>query len=287
MWDAGIDYLRLTYAATGEELDNVAGRYADAVRWVLQRAGDPSTPTGWAALGYAGAQNGPASWGTRPDGAILQVSGTLAHELFLCDLPRTNVPRMDIQVTTWGEISPEAIPGRVAKQSDAARQGANGRPWKITFIDGYGAGDTVYLGSRTSDTYVRVYDKGAEKGDTMYAGSVRYEIELKNEVACAAYSSLLQQEATIDRAIAAMVGGYLSHRGVALPHWIQVAGTAVPSRPRHTYAAERTLEWLSKGVRPSIVRLLKAGYSYEMLHRILFGKPHSRELDELPGDVIR
>lgn len=64
---------------------------------------------------------------------------------------------------------------------------------KCQAIEGYKAdgtktGETVYIGSRTSDTFLRVYDKGAEqKSDELWT---RIELELKKGQARAAQSKI-------------------------------------------------------------------------------------------------
>jgi hypothetical protein len=80
------------------------------------------------------------------------------------------VTRLDIQITlempNWWDV--RAV-------TDSLRGGVwPNRIRKITSIDGNGE-DTVYIGSRTSDKFIRVYVKGSEW--------LRFEIELKGDAA--------------------------------------------------------------------------------------------------------
>lgn len=43
--------------------------------------------------------------------------------------------------------------------------------------------ETLYLGKRVSDRFGRIYDKFAESGLRCYQGCLRYELELKNDIA--------------------------------------------------------------------------------------------------------
>lgn len=286
MWDAGADYLRLTYVARGEEAYRMGERYRGAVGVLAKLAADDSPPKAWTWMGYEGTQVGTAAWGLGEQGCIFQVSGPLAHNALLLDLPRTGVPRLDLQVTTWGEPSPQDIPRHVSRETLSAREGARGRPWKIALIDGFGSGDTCYIGSRTSDCFIRVYDKGAETASEDYAGSVRYEVELKGAEAVRTYARLVQDAPEARSSAAGLVRGILASRGVSLPDWIQIRGEARNLAVRAIPSADRSCAWLQSQVSPTVRRLMQEGVSYELLHRILFGRPHSHDVDDLPGGVI-
>jgi len=285
-WDAGADYIRMTYTGGGEDAYRVAERYRAAVVELAAKADPTARPEEWAWLGYKGTKVSTASWGLGEQGALLQVSGALSHDAVLLDLPRTGVPRLDLQVTTWNEPSASDIPRRVSRETLAARTGARGRPWKIALIDGFGEGDTCYIGSRQSACFIRVYDKAKESADEAYAGAVRYEAEFKGREAEAAYAEMVQAGPAACSCAAGIVRGVLAHRGASLPEWVQVPSKARHLAIRETPSVDRSCAWLQGQVSPTVRRLMDEGVSYELLHRILFGKPHSQEICQFAENVL-
>lgn len=91
-----------------------------------------------------------------------------------------NVTRLDLAIDVFeGETTPYQTflyrrSGRMKTRASSAR-----------FIRGMSAeklsGDTLYIGSRQSERYIRIYDKAAENG--MSADWVRVELELKGRTA--------------------------------------------------------------------------------------------------------
>jgi len=255
-------------------------RYCAAAQEVAREYSEaPPAPAPWGIQGYKGTCWGKASAGLRDDGAILQVSGSWASAARLLELPYTGVPRLDIQATVWGCPQPAMVPGDVAAASVAARAGRKGKPWKVVHLNGHGAGDTAYLGSRNSEMFVRVYDKGAEsEGEAGYEGSVRYEAELSGGTAQEAFTALARVGAD-ENACADRVQSYLLARGVSLPVWVSRETLQRRIVAKEASNADATLAWLASAVRPSIRRLIDEGLTYELLHRILFGLPSDKGLE--------
>ena len=281
-WTAGFDYLRLTYTADAGEVDDVYARYIRAAQEVAYNYSEEApTPKAWSFQGYEGTHWGEASAGRREDGCILQVSGSWASAVRLLELPHTGVPRLDIQATVWGYPQPALVPGEAAAASVIAREGANGRPWRVAHICGFGNGDTCYIGSRQSDVFARIYDKGAQdESNEDYAGAVRYEVELKGRTASAAFAALARAGGD-EVACADWVQSYLLARGLSLPEWVSVETVRRRAVEKAASSTDETLAWLANGVRPTVRRLLDAGLTYELLHRILFGQPAESGLDWL------
>lgn len=120
---------------------------------------------------------------------LVKASGSAAHDLAVslanCLLWESfTATRIDFQVTAPGDLD-----GLSVRDSIARIQAANhrGRPAKITTI--LGKTDTVYIGSRSSDRLVRIYQKlgdGAEIPD-----AVRFEVELKGDLAKIALADIM------------------------------------------------------------------------------------------------
>ena len=117
----------------------------------------------------------------RGNRAIIQASGSMAARYWqsiaaLAD----NVSRVDIEVDCelWEPDPdlPNAYYDYVERHSVKAR--------KYTLIDATIGGKTLYVGSRSSDQFGRVYDKSAQSRNGKPPGSTwRYEIEFKSKLA--------------------------------------------------------------------------------------------------------
>jgi len=131
-----------------------------------------------------------------------------------------------------------------------------------------GAGGTLYVGSRSSERFGRLYDKGAQlkylqrtdQGipDRLYW---RYEVEYKRSCAMAAVHAL----ATTDRegklkTILGNVYEFFVKAGVPIPSMdIDRAGYPLVKYAAIERSTDRTLQWLETQVSPALVRLWKAG----------------------------
>lgn len=270
MWDAGVDYVRLTCARGRSPHNDDFDRYENAARSVAALAINAPPACAWGLQGYRGFQVASVCWGERDDGCILQVSGGLADEVPFYGPHWTGVPRLDMQVTVWGLENHASVPRAAADLSEHHRGASIGRPWRITYIDGRGAGDTVYLGSRQSEVFVRIYDKAAETGDEEYATAVRFEVELKGEEAARVYSALPAGFEAHRAYCAGVVRGRLLARGLDLPDWVQVSSLARGKTTRTSPTTASRIEWLRKQCVPTIRRLEEAGLTRAQLDGILF-----------------
>lgn len=260
-WSAGVDWLTMTWKDDSDE---------GAYRFIRNVCGDAAHETSegsvtWepaVVLGYRGSRAGSTFHGRlQGQGCMLVASGAAAHWIAAVGrLEADNVPRIDVQATVWASRDVGHMPGEVAKRSVAARLGAMGRPWKVRLQNGFGEGDTAYLGSRQSDLYCRCYDKGRESGEAQYKQALRYEIECKGQWASRAYANLLERGCSRP-ACFSIVAGAFDRRGVVLP---AIRPTDAPFelvREDVADRTERTLNWYRDQVAPSVGRLLTEGVS--------------------------
>jgi len=174
---AYIDYLRL-----GTWNDQAYLRLVSKIR-PLDKGWRPAK---W--LQYAGQKSDHMFYGVGLQGArrhyIIQCSGELAqmfyehsknYAVFFCS-------RIDIQRTI--ELPEHYEP---LKLYEELNNDTNNR--RVSSVILSSSGSTVYMGSRTSDTFVRVYEK--ELGDTQY---LRFEFEIKGNTALNVYDSLLNEQ---------------------------------------------------------------------------------------------
>ena len=138
-------------------------------------------------------------------------------------------------------------------------------------------GDTVYLGSRTSDLFCRVYDKTLER---IYRGDdrelpehwVRWELVCKDDRAQVACEQLLESGFAIGEIISGVFSNYLSilvknpfdshkERWPIHKRWQCFIGDVKPIRLFRVLKPEKTLEdvadWIIKQCAPSLSALIR------------------------------
>lgn len=213
----------------------------------------------WAWHGYTGWEMAGVRWGKRPDGTIVQVHGAWAQTY--CeevDIIGYNVSRVDIALDIWHEKPQSEVITLHKVAALASREGRAERPYKVAYVNGFGDGDTLYLGSRSSETYVRIYDKEAESnGAEEYKRCVRYEVECKGDTAAAALERC-RSGRYHSRSIAETVLWYLRRRGVDVRIDDLVPGQPRPNADTPRPNVDATLAWFRNQVRPSVVRALRA-----------------------------
>jgi hypothetical protein len=248
----GFDYLRVTSkddaGATwiAEEAQRLMGRQANG--------GDARKKGGM--QGFQGVSCGPLFFGRKEALFMLQVSGPLADEV-VPKMPKVglNTTRLDVQVTVeLGELCPQlAELLAYARREVVADRGKKMRPAQNLRL-GFGKGDTLYIGSRVSPRFGRVYDKGAESKECPPGRVWRFETEFKgvvapeviNYFAAAGYSP---------EAMMAVVKGQFAEWTIPVP--VGGAGYLVAgSIGRREMDNDRSLGWLQAQVRPTIERLL-------------------------------
>jgi hypothetical protein len=172
----------------------------------------------------------------------------------------TNISRLDFQTTIklnrevprFAEtIERDAL--RFVKERDSRLQVELKRNSKT--------GNTVYLGSRKSARFMRVYNKEAQSHLDVYKNCWRGEVEMHDELAMRRARGLLAVQCKA-QFIASVVSQDFCNAGVfwpSLPESFGNISRLVPQVPRSQLLqadTARVLTWLSQQVRPSISRLL-------------------------------
>lgn len=183
-------------------------------------------------------------------GAAADTFGFAVSELV--GLGEYNVSRIDIQHTI-------RLPDWYSARScvDALRSGEfKGRQRKVTMIDNYG-NDTVYIGSRTSDSFTRIYVK-----DSVW---LRLEYEYKRSYATDAWSKVRRHG---DKAKQGILYGEL----LKLPECpivnlfkehVRMDDPAAPSSEKIISTPNTTYLWLKRQVEPAVLRMLNSHESRE------------------------
>ena len=141
--------------------------------------------------------------------------------------------------------------------------GASGASPRL--VDGFGAGDTCYSGSRNSSKFVRIYDKDAESAhDGAWRHAWRFEVQHANEAAKAVWPEPFG-EVPAPEYWCSVVVRTLQERGVVLPTNLLSAFYRIVPPTQMTTDVERRRAWLHGQVRPAIDKLLAAGVSLDQV----------------------
>lgn len=145
-----------------------------------------------------------------------------------------------------------------SKQRDWTRR-------RYTVVSSLSSGTTVYLGTRASARFARLYNKTGELASVdrtpVLDSIVRMEIQLTgpeiDRWSIADYVAASSLSSLVDDVIASLLPAY----------GIYVSGTErrpVPSPPKHATWVDRRLAWIRDTVLPSLRDIVSAGYGAEL-----------------------
>lgn len=269
---ASVDWLTVTARDPGHQELLVAEsrRLLD----LLKDAGNVQRP--WSFKGYNGWSCASFRYGARDDGMIVMMSGSAADlnwpvMLAWCD----NVSRIDLAVTITLAEPEKDVARKAYNFLTLGGARAGNQPRKLSFIENNHGGQTFYLGSRASDQYGRLYDKGREKnhGADIPQGRIwRYEVEFKQYRAMRVATQLLdaarREELPVRDYIAATTYKWYLSRGVK-PIWDADEDLAFHME---VYAKltddDVSLRWLSTQVSPTVRRLIRVGKGDDVLQAL-------------------
>jgi hypothetical protein len=220
----------------------------------------------WGTHGFSGHRVGEIACASRGGRVLIILSGTAAKSHFGTVVGfADNVSRYDGQVTVRAtDARDPIIAGALhALKGSLKRKGRNIR-WEHRLSSDWG--ETVYLGSRLSSWYGRVYNKGAQSGLAEYQDCWRYEVELKKPNALPAARWVAAQASQADANTALVSYGY-QHRGIT--PCFDAGSAAVDlafSDPPTT--DERRMTYLRKYIRPMVAKMLQR-HTREELRRTL------------------
>jgi len=256
------DWLTVTH--TGQRSVQIFRAWARrAIGWEA-RAGNKERA--FTAFGYEGVACGRVRWGAREDSDMVQLSGDVAaKELNRALDLGTNVSRLDLAVTVRQEPMEAGLEAAHYAAFLVAPRG-EGRKASGSLVQSSDGGATFYLGKRTSDVMLRVYNKAVESGDAHYADCHRYELEIKGDRAILTATEL---------ANAVDVGAFCQE---AVHDWCSVRGVTpafTVGQPRRLQPGlkrrsdqETKLVWLEHAVRPTVDWLREFGSQARVLRAL-------------------
>jgi len=261
-FNTSVDYLTVTFRCTREWEASVK-RIENLADW-----GGKRRP--WFFYGYSGFSivtlEGHLATGKGTRGGIVQSSGEvsnlLSREHARWEGAGVKPTRVDLAVTLTLPRPVELVRLALEKQRD---------DWTVIVPSKKVGGGTLYVGSRKSTTFGRVYDKGAELNQRLPSSSQiainylwRAEVEYKQAQARAVWEEVKSSldEGNLREFIIDVVVTWFANRGVGLPFSPNAASIiSVASRGVDDV---RSLKWLHEQVRPCIWRLAENGRTAEV-----------------------
>lgn len=249
-----VDWVTLTLPATSRPRDEMQwkkGLYS--VQSLFPATMEP-VQASW--MGYSGFRLDSLFWGARRDSSIIRASGPIAHQLaYQLQMCGCKPSRVDLATTfLLSEDTPAFAADLLPGVLDAREGQPEARRRRVTMLQGLGDGDTLYIGSRASEQYGRIYDKSREQGHGGKEFAWRAEVEYKGDHARAIWE-LLRMETAKEAAVASLVYNWFTERGAALPRPDSTVLAIRPAVPARSPDDGRAFDWLSKQVAPVVERL--------------------------------
>lgn len=212
----------------------------------LSEAGYVAKP--WGDHGYRGERIDDVIFGFNGTSLLVQLRSDEARRNWRSlAVQATNISRIDLATT----IKPRADVGALARDGyEAARRfrPQRARPTGCSIVEDSKGGQTLYIGSRVSENYGRLYDKGKQSGEEAYSGCWRYEVEYKGKTALAKGRALLAAPRETE-AVTGDVHRWFSARGVD-PRFRAGSGSLDSAVPGRLADDEAWLSYCRKCVQP-------------------------------------
>lgn len=259
---SGVDWLTMTCSST-EARERLEGLIATIA---VEEEGLGYNPSSWRFKGYRGYNWKLLSYGKRDSDDIVVVKGAMADRVYwsLSAYAR-QVSRVDLQVTaTLKEPEPDLALWCFEYLGQLATEGAVNVPSsRLVLGDVRTRGDTLYIGSRKSAQFGRVYDKGVQEKTDEPGRKWRYEVELKKPLALPMARQLREQGSNRTENIIATVHEWFDGR-YCTPIFDKRGTRIVSEVIARVHSDEVTLDWLRSQVEPSVTRLMKNGRGREI-----------------------
>lgn len=263
--DAGIDYIRLTTDSSSGQ--NALRSYYLQIRNQDVLAGYEEKKGG--CFGFMGDKVRHALYGVKEGWTLLQVSGRAAKGTYMLANADNQCTRLDLQLTYRVDADEVQLDMEdIYMQLNAHKNGAH-RPRAVKRIqEGYST-QTIYVGKRASDVFIRIYDKYAESGKEEYKDSIRFELELKGRVSKEVWRMFQEGELTLLRLLE-LVRDECKRQGVDMPSDnLSEDVTSLPKR--EATPVERTMQWASTML-PKAIRRISNEFGYMNVFRNIFSE---------------
>lgn len=264
---AGVDWISATLGR--DEIDNQTWLY-DAIHALEKVAMLGNTYKRRSLLGFDGWESSGCFVGSNETRHYAQFAGSYAHDAYhFLEHPKVHISRIDLQITV--KYSEELLKEGKRQYASAIHHNTalpEHRRRKINLFIGSDGGDTLYVGSPSSDTRGRVYNKDKQSNDAAYERSWRYESVYRNNYANNVFRRIIAADNAINTIIVPAVVEFFRERGVKI-HGLEYTGGYVFEPPKVAPSDVSTkLKWLKEQVVPTIRKLAEMGYAQELMEVI-------------------
>lgn len=258
---SGVDWI----TSTTDQPSSAKRLWTKATFWLNQEAARGNDVRGWSMSGFKGNAAGSVQMGQRGGEVIVRLGSHLAHDHWRDVFALTQrCSRIDTQYTIRFDCDPAVVIRKLHGQVQRwSKRGKAPRSFSC-YIASDGS-STLYLGSRESETFGRIYDKQRESKLESLLNTVRFEAEFKGARA-KVVASHLEKSGDVASECASLTAGVVqtsggsSYLGTGAPHTL-----CVPQRPSDV---DRRLQWLRSQVQPVVARLLELGLRDEVLESL-------------------
>jgi len=263
----GVDWISATLGR--DELDNQTWLY-DNLHALETVQSYGNTYKRRSMLGFDGWESGGCFVGSNETMHYAQFAGKYANDAYhMADHPKVHISRIDLQITV--QYSTELVKEGRYQYARAIHHNKglpDHRQRKIHLFAGSDGGDTIYIGSPTSDQRGRLYNKAKQSGDKAYERSWRYEVVYRNQLALGVFRRVLDSGDAASKLILSEVLDWYLQRGVVVLD-VRNSGhntIAPPKQPKSD--VERKLRWIRLQVVPTIRKLAELGYAEQLMETI-------------------
>jgi hypothetical protein len=246
-----------------------------------ERLGYETKPGGL--YGFYGKRCRHALYGDKEDRRLIQMTGSAASNAFaLCDYAQS-CSRIDVQITIRMECgSVDAMMlYLLASALDAPTR--RGKPVSVSSVFDRESCQTIYIGKRSSDIFLRIYNKFAESGKEEYRDCVRFEVELKGKAAQQLWDYSASNDVGTMHALQVLIGLF-ARRGINIKEYTSLI-EPVDFAPRERSAADVTMAWYRRQVAPSLKKFSAKNGLAPAIDMIFSATLTSLELDAMIDDV--
>lgn len=264
---AGVDWISGTLGR--DEIDGQTWVY-DCLHALedVQRVGN--TYKRRSLLGFDGWESGGCFVGSNETMHYAQFAGKYANDAYpMLDHPKVHISRIDLQITVKYDL--DLI--REGRYQYAAAKRYNAtlpahRRRQVRLFMGDDGGDTVYIGSPSSELRGRIYNKYKQSDETAYERCWRYEAVYRNKYADLVFRQVVDTDDAPTAIIVPTVVQFYRQRGVDILNLGDWRGYTVQSPKAARTDVERKLRWIRNQVVPTIRKLAELGYAEELMEAI-------------------
>lgn len=229
---------------------------------LLRIAGEGNRIEDRSLLGYSGHSCGNCFIGTNQERHFVQFTGYHANDCFASVYRRDmHVSRIDVQVSVKLDIMLSGVAKKGYRDANTANSTLPlHRRRKIHIIIGSDGGDTLYVGSPSSEQRGRLYNKEVQSQNADYERTWRYEVVFKNDFATSVSNTLPFDTALRADRIRSLVALWYESRGVEAIWAFDAEAATLPLIKTLPSDVERKLLWIANQVAPTIKYLCDAGF---------------------------